>query len=230
MKKSVFFKSLLVITVSVACVACAKKQKEQSSPCDSKVAISESIQRWEEAIPQNAEAIQDDLDWTVYQELTETTFCFTASRLYLENDKSHEKYLLLETRGEEQQQGTKIPIKARNKLAYGLYDVEYKDSATYEDGYIQAVDYVYVLTPTKLLLDGCPDCRNIYSYILDLETYSAIHIEAYSGFNGIVMQNDEMCLEFFSSDYSSGYRQECIELYDLSGNLLSREPLVEGDE
>ncbi len=230
MKRSVIIILLLAIAGVGVWYFYTNSKKEQSSPSDSKVAISESIQRWEEAIPQNAEVIQGDLDWTVYQELTETTYCFTASRLYLENDKSHEKYLLLETRGEEQQQGTKIPIKARNKLAYGLDDVEYKDSATYEDGYIQAVDYVYVLTPTKLLLDGCPDCRNIYSYILDLETYSAIHIEAYSGFNGIVMQNDEMCLEFFSSDYSSGYRQECIELYDLSGNLLSREPFVEGDE
>ena len=205
-----------------------RSDKEQPTSCGIEVKVSEAIQRWDENIPEKAEAIQGDLDWTVYQELTETTECYTACRLFLENDISHDKYLLLDTRGEKQQ-GTKIPIKARNKLAYGCDEVDYKDSVTYEDGYIQAVEYVIILTPTKILLEGSPDCRNMYSYILDLETYTAIHVEAYSGFSGMAFRDGADYLDFFSPDYSAGYRQEYIEQYDLFGNLISREPYENED-
>ncbi len=50
------------------------------------------------------------------------------------------------------------------------------------------------------------------------------------GFSGMVYENGKDYLDFYSPDYSAGYRQEYVERYDLDGNLISREPYEEKDE
>ena len=171
-------------------------------------------------IPRGAEIVATGYGWIVYKEDTETTDFFTACKLYLENRSTGERYKLLETKGD-YQEGTRLPIKARNKLAYGNNEVETKPNASYEYGYIEAVDEVFVLAGNKILLSGIPDARNYYNYVIDLDTYSAVHIPAYDEYVRTVEPRDNVkYLEFLTPEYTSSGRTTVRVWYDIQGNLI----------
>ena len=171
-------------------------------------------------IPEDAVQVANGYGWTVYQKVTERTEMYDASILYLENDVTNKRYILLQTRGDKQN-GTEISIKASNSFAYGKDEYREKSAATYEYGYIQAVEQVFILAPDKIMVSGVPDCRNDYHYVIDLTSYTAVHIPAYNSFQNRTSKiNGKLYLEFSTTDYSSGYREDILVLYDLEGNRL----------
>lgn len=183
------------------------------------MAISPEISRFYPPLPNNAKQIAKGYGWVVYQEKTEQTDLFTACRLYLKNSKTGDMYILLETKGD-RQKGTKLRIKARNKLAYGLNDTGYKKQASCEGGYIEAVDEVFVVSPSKIIVSGVPDARNFYNYIIDLDTYTVTHIEAYLDYIQTVKSNGRRYLEFFSTEYTANGREEIRIWFDYEGNRV----------
>lgn len=172
-----------------------------------------------------AKKIASGYGLNVYMEVTDHTDCYDVCKLYIENSETHAKHLLLETKGGEQA-GTKLSIKACNKAAYGMNEYGSKEESGYEDGYIEAIEDVYVLSPSKILVRGIPDCRNYYYYIIDIENISAVHIDEYNGYNGIVEKEGNKYLEFTSADYSSGKTKAFKSTYDLSGNLVTKEDVT----
>ena len=179
------------------------------------------MQKYPGKMPANAKQIAHGKGWIVYKEDTEETFCYIASRIYLIDSQTQEIYFLIETKGD-MQIGTKLPIKAQNWIAYNNDDdIErlYKEEASYEDGYIRAIEEVNVLSHDKLLITGDPDCRNLYHYIINLEPFSAIHIPHYSGCN-IVEKEGKKFLECSWAEYDSSNETRKIykQLYDLDGN------------
>lgn len=170
-------------------------------------------------IPSNAELVAQGYDWAVYKEETEMTEFYIACKLYLENTTTKERYKLLETKGYDQQ-GTLIPIKARNRLAYGNNEVYTKTTASYEYGYIEAIDEVFVLAGNKILLSGVPDARNYYNYVVDLDTYTAVHIEAYYEYVQTIKYNGSKYLEFLTSEYGASGYHDIKVWYDIDGNYV----------
>lgn len=185
--------------------------------------ISDKIPKYENAIPSEAIQVASGYGWRVYLEETEETdYCrIKICRLFLENAKTGDRYLFLETKGDKQV-GTEINIKARNMLAYGQNVSGYKKKASYEYGYLEAVSEVFVLSPTKILVQGVPDARNYYAYIIDLENYTAVHIDAYSGFVRIVNYYGDPLLEFETYIYNRNGRQEVNVLFDIQGKKVRK--------
>lgn len=149
-------------------------------------------------LPINAEEIADGYGWIVYKQETsniDDAYCDTV-KLYIENIKSHKLYYLL-------------------KLSCGNQSDLFSDQ--FED-----VDYfesVEVLSPSKLLIT-MTDVRNLYSFVLDLETFSAIFIDY-----GIEVshKNGQTYLIHMSCNEKFGKYQFWESRYDIYGNLLHDE-------
>lgn len=184
-------------------------------------AISNKIQRYEYYLPIEAEPIAKGYGWSVEREVTEETELYDACRLYLINNETREQYVLLETKGETIS-GTKIAIKARNKLAYGMNETGMIEHPDYAYGYIEAVDEVFILSPRLILVSGVPDGRNVYNYLIDLDSYSAVHMPAYGPYIQLVKYNDKKYLEFYTSEYTDRGRREIKGWYDAQGNLIKK--------
>lgn len=181
----------------------------------------------DDLIPVTAELISQGCGWSVYKEETEPTELYTACRLYLQNNNTWEQYILLETQGEKQG-GWAMPIKARNIFAYGNgEDRHEKHSATYEYGYISAVDEVFIISQNLILVSGVPDARNYYNYLINLDTCSAVHFEAYDKYIQTVIHDGRALLEFYSYAYTSEGRQTIKVWYTLDGNLSKTSMLDE---
>lgn len=222
---------LLLATICAAgCTNRNKKHPTQDEECGTVKLILEesaSVSDTQTAgeISNNAMLFTSGYGLNVYMEITGDTDCYDVCKLYIENSETHDIHLLLETKGANQP-GTKLPIKARNKAAYGMNEYGIKEEAGYEDGYIESVEDVFVLSPSKILVRGIPDCRNYYYYIIDIENLSAVHIEEYNGYKGVVEKDGNKYLEFTSSDDSSGQTKVIQTTYDLSGYLVTKEDIT----
>lgn len=188
---------------------------------DSTETAAEAVAETAEAA-EKAEMLSEGYGWRVYRLYTGESGCSEMCRIYIEDACTQERRLLIATHGKGQE-GTRLSIKSHNRLAYGEDDVTFKDSATYEPGFITAIEQATVVSPSKIVLCGVPDCRNIYSYLYDLPSGTAVHIEAYSGFAGTVQQDGQTYLRFVASDYTEDGRQERCYVYDLEGNFVRKE-------
>lgn len=176
-------------------------------------------------IPYGVDKLAEGYGWSVYKLDTEDAYgLYKAAIIFLKKDFTGDSYVLLATKGEKQE-GTQISIKAQTSLAYGMEDTHYKSAPTYEYGCIQAIDEAYVLSPDKILFSGVPDSRNNYNYVLDLNTYTAVHIPAYENFIQTVVQDGKKYLGFYTygyHDYEGGGRVRYKVLYDMDGNLIGK--------
>lgn len=180
--------------------------------------ISDKIQRVYN-LPIQADKCAECGEWAVYKYDTEETELYTACKLYLQNRNNNTYYFLLETKGEHQK-GTPISILSRYKLAYGKDDVGTKPEASYEIGYIRAVDEVFVLSDDKILISGVPDSRNYYNYVIDLNEFTATHIGAFSKYIQTVKYNNFKFLEFESYTYTDDGLEFTKEWYTVNGELF----------
>lgn len=96
---------------------------------------------------------------------------------------------------------------------------------TYQDetktGPINAIDIAKVLPQNKLFISGCPDGRNVESYIYDIETKKAVFL--YGSFHGIT-ENELLIVEQYKMTIDKG-RCPFLVFYDLNGNCVKSLPL-----
>ena len=174
--------------------------------------LSNKIKEYTSNLPIDAKKIADGYDWIVYrQEMPdvagEDDWC-DAVKLYIENKNSHKLYFLLQSSCGNQK-GTELAVLNQETNKY-----EYQSE--FFVGYWGAVE---VLSPTKLLL-GMSDERNLYDYVIDLETFSAIFIDY--GIE-VVQENGRTYLIHSSCDQQLGTYRFWTSRYDIYGNLLHKE-------
>lgn len=93
---------------------------------------------------------------------------------------------------------------------------------------VLAADEVKIVKNAKsdrvyLVVSGCPDMRNIYSYLIqiDPQSDSCIHIPAAENFEGYKAENNSLC--FYNYGYhDEGGRYRYALFYDFNGKLLSK--------
>lgn len=73
--------------------------------------------------------------------------------------------------------------------------------------------------PIALLVEGCPDHRNIYSFIVKDNSDEAIGLPTSSGLVGIAREEGLLVMESYGY-YGGGGRFSIIEAFDLEGNRI----------
>ena len=80
---------------------------------------------------------------------------------------------------------------------------------------------------TKILVEGCPDGRNIWTYIIDMDTHTAKMFPSNEGMNRMDYDNNEIILATYGY-YAEGGRYTFLRAYSPSGKYLrnvgEREP------
>jgi hypothetical protein len=72
---------------------------------------------------------------------------------------------------------------------------------------------------TKILVEGCPDGRNIWTYIIDIDTYTAKMFPSNEGMSQMDFDNDEIILSTYGY-YAEGGRYSFLRAYSPSGKYL----------
>lgn len=77
------------------------------------------------------------------------------------------------------------------------------------------------LNPLKVILEGCPDSRNEYSFLVDVDKNRAYYVPAVSGYLGPL---EEGLLVFRSYAYNTGVdaagRHTILKIFNLEGKFL----------
>lgn len=89
---------------------------------------------------------------------------------------------------------------------------------------IPAIHKVVILSwhddPLKLLVEGCSDYRNVQSFIINIESDSAICLPTNSGLIGMSEEEGLLIMQSYAY-YEDGGRYNVIEAYDEEGNRIS---------
>lgn len=111
-------------------------------------------------------------------------------------------------------QGTKLKIKKGDKYV--------------EEG-IEAVEEIILLSDSKILINGCPDARNIYSYIYDLTTGKVVFLDVYSGYVKTIEENGRplIVMATYAYDLDGGGRYGMFVYFDMDGNRVREEKAPE---
>ena len=72
---------------------------------------------------------------------------------------------------------------------------------------------------TNILVEGCPDGRNIWTYIINMDTHTAKMFPSNEGMNRIDFDHDEIILATYGY-YSEGGRYTYLRAYSPSGHYL----------
>lgn len=102
-----------------------------------------------------------------------------------------------------------------------IIEKTYENETTFSS--INAIDVAKILPQNKLFISGCPDGRNVESYIYDIKTKKAVFL--YGSFHGIT-ENDLLIVEQYRVTSDKG-RCPFLLFYDLSGNCIKSVPLEE---
>ena len=78
----------------------------------------------------------------------------------------------------------------------------------------------YVDEPVKLLVEGCPDYRNVESFIIPENSKDAICLPTTNGLIGIAEEEYLLIMESYEY-YEEGGRYSKIDAFDRDGNLIS---------
>ncbi len=114
-------------------------------------------------------------------------------------------------------QGTKLKIKKGDNYV--------------EEG-IEAVEEIILLSDSKILINGCPDTRNIYSYIYDLATRKVVFLDVYSGYVKTIEENGRplIVMATYAYDYDGGGRYGIYVYFDMDGNRVREEKAPEDED
>lgn len=102
-----------------------------------------------------------------------------------------------------------------------IIEKTYENETTFSS--INAIDVAKILPQNKLFISGCPDGRNVESYIYDIKTKKAVFL--YGSFHGIT-ENDLLIVEQYRVTIDKG-RCPFLLFYDLNGNCIKSVPLEE---
>ena len=78
--------------------------------------------------------------------------------------------------------------------------------------------------PQLLLVEGCPDARNIWTYIIDLETKTARQFPSTEGLLSFAASGDTLVLGAYRY-HEEGGRYSVARTYTLDGRLVSEAKL-----
>lgn len=95
---------------------------------------------------------------------------------------------------------------------------------------LYAASNVYLIRdkPLKLIVEGCPDYRNIYSYIVDVEERKAWYIPANSGYLGSTSEEGFLIFQSYRyvSDPDVAGRYTFLHIFDENGTMVESLDLV----
>lgn len=120
--------------------------------------------------------------------------------------------------------GNKMKILTTNEpSSYGKFDMQAKKFVEVCIDSIPAVTRAYIIefNPLKVILEGCPDSRNEYSFLIDVKSSKAYYVPATSGYLGPL---EEGLLLFRSYTYNTGIdaagRHTVLNIFSREGKLL----------
>jgi len=105
-----------------------------------------------------------------------------------------------------------------------------RDWWTYDSSIVISTDSIATISrvtilsyrnnPLKLLVEGCPDYRNVESFIVSEDNDSAIMLPANEGLLGVAIEEDLLIMETYDY-YNDGGRYSKIDAYDFNGKLIN---------
>lgn len=117
------------------------------------------------------------------------------------------------------------PLFQTSPYEKGGTKLKIKKNGKYVDEGIEAVEEVVPLSKSKILISGCPDARNIYSYIYDLTTGKAVFLDVYSGYVKTIEENGRplIVMATYAYDFDGGGRYGIYVYFDMDGNRIRKE-------
>ncbi len=89
---------------------------------------------------------------------------------------------------------------------------------------ITAISSVYIIQdkPLRLLVEGVPDCRNVFSHIIDVDKRSALYIPANSGYLGMTQEEGYLIFRSYRyvSDPDIAGRYTFLQIFDDKGVMV----------
>lgn len=88
---------------------------------------------------------------------------------------------------------------------------------------ISAIHKVIPVDLSTLIVEGCPDVRNLYSYIIDIPNRKATYIPCNAGIVGFTSEEGLIIGQSYrySSDPEVAGRYSCIQIFDWDGNQVA---------
>lgn len=82
--------------------------------------------------------------------------------------------------------------------------------------------YIYNLEPLQLIVEGCPDCRNEFSYFIDVPSRKAWYVPANQGYVGKTSEEGYMIFQSYRyvSDPDIAGRYTFLQLFDETGDMV----------
>ena len=81
---------------------------------------------------------------------------------------------------------------------------------------------IYCDDPLQLIVEGCPDMRNEFSYFIDVPSRQAWYVPANQGYIGSTLQEGYMIFQSYRyvSDPDIAGRYTFLQLFDETGNMV----------
>ena len=127
----------------------------------------------------------------------------------------------------DKQAGTATKVLTTNPTVYAPWDqMEGKGANAVEVPMhlIGAADVAYLLAAdgSKIIVEGCPDARNIWTYIVDTKTRTAKQLPSTEGVNNINFEKQEIIASLYGY-YPEGGRYTYSNAYSFDGKYLRQE-------
>ena len=104
-----------------------------------------------------------------------------------------------------------------------------RDWQTFDSSMVVKTDFIATISrvtilscgnePFKLLVEGCPDHRNVESFIVSVDSDSAIMLPTNEGLIGVSKEDGLLIMESYDY-YNGGGRYSKVGAYDLNGRLI----------
>lgn len=101
----------------------------------------------------------------------------------------------------------------------GAVDVSLQQIASAERAWIAPGDV------SKVIVEGCPDSRNIWTYIIDTETMTAKQLPSTEGVQNMDWEKKEITVASYGYDSEGRYSYQRV--YSIDGNFLRRTGEIE---
>ena len=153
-----------------------------------------------------------------------------------ENDY-YEVYVDEETQAEDWMDVTKVSLWLYNKStkqsfkllstidpgSYSWYQPDGEEGLDFPIDSITAIHTIIPVDSTTLIVEGCPDSRNIYSYIIDIPERKATYIPCNSGVVGFTAEEGFIIGQSYRyvSDPDIAGRYTYIQIFDWDGNQVA---------
>lgn len=88
---------------------------------------------------------------------------------------------------------------------------------------IAAAERAWVLPgdASKIIVEGCPDGRNVWTYLIDLDAHTAKQFPTTEGLQQIDAEAEEIILSLYGYNPAPDYgRYTCTKAYDFDGNFV----------